>query len=336
MNIKSQLTILTLPIPEGPLGTRSRVWLATRALNYSLRGLKLPLYGGHFAVTRSIIEGSQKANLPTNYNPSNISDVAKKVHVLSGVLPLRQMISWKRKGIIDQLSCGPNIVLRSNEHNSIIASQEVDAVVNHCDWACEFWAHDHPKLLQYCLYWGAGVDHEYWKPPRYSRRDRILILDKRDSNQDPSRIFQYVDHLKACGWPVDIITRTINSGYTHIHYRSLLHRAALLVGFTVGSESQGIAWAEAWASDVPTLILQQTRNSIQGISFRCSTAPFLSSETGMFFNDFSDFKSKFSYWSSRSYAFSPRRWVLSNMTDELASRDLYCKLQKLNFPKKSS
>lgn len=322
------LTILTLPIPDGPDAMRNRLWLAARRANYWRKRQVPPVYGGHFAVTRSIVEGVAKAGLPVNYNPIMMRDVSERVHVF-GVQNLKQMINWKRKGIIKQLTCGPNVVVRSADRNSILASPEIDAVFNHCDWACEFWALDHPELRNRCLRWAAGVDTNFWKPLDDSVRNRILVFDKRREDDDPERVNRYIKYLQNLGWPVDVLTRSGQQGYTLEQYRSLLQRAALMVGFTLGSESQGIAWAEAWATNVPTLILQQTKNSYQGLHYRCNTAPFLTPHTGLFFDNFDNFQQQFEIWQCGHHIFQPREWVLAKMSDEYCAIDMYDKVMNL-------
>lgn len=330
MRNKPELTILTIPIPDGPGALRQRLWLAARKMNYWPRGRRPPHYAGHYAVTRSLVEGMARTGLPVNYNPRRMNEVAERVHVVSGVRNLAQMIQWKRKAIVKQLTCGPNVVVRSSDRDSILASPEIDAVVNHVDWGCEFWALDHPELRDRCLCWSAGVDADFWKPDHEGPRDRILVFDKRRKDQDPKRVNPFVAHLQSIGWPVDVLTRCGRQSYTLGEFRSLLHRAALMVGFTVGSESQGIAWAEAWAANVPTLILQQTENYYQGLRFRCNTAPFLTPVTGAYFNDFDDFKHQFELWRSGQHDFRPREWVLAHMSDEVCARDLHDKLMNLS------
>ncbi|XGB39809.1 MAG: hypothetical protein LVT47_02640 [Cyanobacteria bacterium LVE1205-1] len=324
-----EITILTLPVPDGPGGLQQQLWLTGRHLNYWRRGHSPPRYSGHYAVTRSITEGLARTKLPVNYNPLRTDEVAERVHVLASVQALRQMVRWKQKGIIRQLTCGPNIAVRSSDCNSILASLEIDAVVNHVEWACDFWAMDHPELRSRCLCWSAGVDVAFWKPIDNSQRSHILVFDKRREDQDPERVKPYITYLKESGWPVDILTRCGRQGYTSEEYRFLLHRAAMMVGFTVGSESQGIAWAEAWAADVPTLILQQTENVYQELRYRCNTAPFLTPSTGVFFDDFYDFQHQFEQWQQGRYAFHPRQWVLEHMSDEVCACNLYEKLINL-------
>ena len=92
------------------------------------------------------------------------------------------------------------------------------------------------------------------------------------------------------------------------------------------SESQGIAWAEAWSADVPTLIWKNDANVYRGRRFNCSTAPYLRPENGLFFNDLEDFKRQFAYWGAHREEFTPRDWTLKNMSDEVCASILYKKV----------
>lgn len=323
--MKNSLTVLTDPLPYG----RYFIIVILKLIYYKIKFLlkkndtQFNYYGGHFAVTRSVIEGFIKLGVKFNYNPKKIEDIAEVVHVLSGVRTLRQMINFKRRGYIKKLYAGPNIVTISTEANSILTSPEIDGVINHCEFACAIWAFDHPELYHRCFIWPAGVDVDFWKPDDYKRGNSILIFDKRIVSQDPRRTEPYINYLMNLGWHVNIIRRYSNNGYTKNEYLELLQNSCLMVGFTVGSESQGIAWAEAWACNVPTLILKNSNNCFNGRQFPCSTAPYLGSKTGLFFDDIDDFKIQFNQFISNPSQFSPRDWVLSNMSDVVSAKLLY-------------
>lgn len=264
--IKPNLTILTDPVPDGRefFGEHARRF--ARRIKYVLQERPYsshPKYRGHFAVTRSLVEGLKKIGASFNYNPSIFGEVADTVHVVSGVSALRQMIRLKQQGRIKKLFVGPNIVVFSTEANSILASPEIDGVINHCDFACEFWAVDHPQLLDRCFRWPAGVDTHYWHPDPVVKRESILIFDKQ--NKGPVRpVAPYADYLRNLGWDVNVIEY---GNFTHIEYLKMLQKSCLMLGFST-SESQGIAWAEAWSTDVPTLIWKNFPPSIKGAATR--------------------------------------------------------------------
>ena len=109
---------------------------------------------------------------------------------------------------------------------------------------------------------------------------------------------------------------------THIHlrlYRQLLNNSSLLVGFTVGSESQGLAWSESWSCNVPTFVQRQTSFWSENLGISSSTAPALTPSTGLFFDDLSDFSVNFTAWVHRELVFNSREWTLTNMDTSVSA-----------------
>ena len=335
MKLKKPLvTIITDPVPDGVDYINEyffRLLRATRNffLKRNLYGTSLK-YRGHYAVTRSIVEGLKKNGASFNYNPKKFSELADVVHVVSGARALRQMLGIKKKGKIKKLYAGPNIAVFSTDYDSLLAAPEIDGLVNHCEDACKLWATDHEFLFNKCFIWPAGVDTDFWRPNDSLIRNTVLVFDKRTSSDDANRTTPFLNYLRSKNYTVEIIIRSPVQGYSQSYYLSLLRRSCLLIGFTVGSESQGIAWAEAWSCNVPTLILQNRTSIYKGRRFECTTAPYLNDENGLFFDDFDDFKLKFYYWENNKYQFQPRDWVLKNMSDEVSAKRLFDELIKNN------
>ena len=277
-------------------------------------------YRGHPAVTRSLVEGLQKIHVDANYNPRSFGRIGETVLVLSGIPALKQAIQLKRKGYIKKLLAGPNMVEFPSDYDGLAASPELDFYVINCEWTKDLYEKDSPALAGRCVIWPAGVDTEYWKPDPAQLRDTILIYEKQRKGP-VGPVEPYQQWLEQQGYKVQIIKC---GEYTLAEFLHALQRAQLMVGFVI-DESQGIAWAEAWSADVPTLIWRNTRNSIRGRSYECSTAPFLTDDNGMFFDDLEHFKRVFSKWSATQSAFRPRQWVLKNMSDEVCAR-LLCEL----------
>lgn len=282
-----------------------------------------PKYRGHFAVTRSAVEGLQSIGASFNYNPKYPWQLADTVIVLAGVRTLRQAIRLKKQQFIKQLYAGPNVVTYSSDYDFIAGNPEIIKYIVNSNWTLKLYVADCPSLNDRIFAWPAGVDTKYWQPDSTIQRDRILIFDKRLVDDDPERTKPYADYLRGLGWRVDVLSRCGTHGYTQVQYRLLLQQSCLMLGFTVGSESQGIAWAEAWSCDVPTLILRNTSKTHQGRTYNCSTAPFLNEATGLFFDDLNDFKQQFEYLQNHRKQFTPRNWVMKNMSDEVSARILY-------------
>lgn len=326
MTSAPRLTLLTDPVPTG-------VYLATEAIKRCGRGLReavLPQpsfmrspYRGHFAVTRSLVEGLRSLRAPFNYNPSKLNDVAETVLVLSGVSALRQALDWKRRGLIRRLLAGPNVVDFPTDHGALICAPEVDLCVTPSPMTKDVYLADAPGLAGRCESWPAGVDAAFWSPLAGSGRGTVVIYDK--PTQGPiASAGPYETWLREEGWGTE---RIVYGRYSRESYLGALRRAALLVGFTA-AESQGLAWAEAWSVDVPTLLWRKDRHAFAHprkglLAARTSPAPYLTPSTGALFSDLEGFKALFRSWRAGTSVFSPRAWVLSNMTDEVCAMRLW-------------
>jgi len=321
---KAALTILTDPMPVEREYFPETARRVARRLKYAVQERTYtshPQYRGHFAVTRSLVQGLEKIGADFNYNPQRLSQLADTVMVLAGMRTLRQTIRLKQQGYIRRLFAGPNIVVFSSDYNSILASPEVDAAITPCDWVIDLYLEDNPSLGGRIFSWPAGVDTEFWVPNPQVKRDRIMIFEKQ--NKGPvGPVEPYAEYLRRLGVKVEILRY---GNFRHQQYRELLQQSYLMLGF-VTDESQGIAWAEAWAADVPTLLWRNTSNIYKGRHYNCSTAPYLCDQNGLYFDNLEHFKQQFAYWQSHCSQFAPRDWVLMNMSDEVCARQLYKKV----------
>jgi hypothetical protein len=235
--------------------------------------------------------------------------MSEVVFVLSGVKTLRQAIELKKKGVLKKIVAGPNIVVFSSDHNSILASKEIDLVIVPSQWVADCYIEDNPSIIDKISIWPAGVDTNFWSPICNNPKNKIIIYDKLFDDNNLSS--QYADYLKSEGFSVIYLKY---GEFTHIKYRDLLRDSDLMIGFS-RSESQGIAWSEAWSVNIPTFILYSGKNFYGGRLFNCSSAPYLSDKTGKFFYDFDNFKLIINQWKSGGLSFSPRHWVCENMSD---------------------
>lgn len=313
-------TILTDPLPYGKFFLSEIIRIIYRIFRDFLARPKYNYgkYRGHFAVTRSLIEGLKKNNLSFNYNPICLSQVSDYVVVLAGIRTLKLAIELKRKGFVKKIFAGPNIMIFASDCDFLLASKEIDFVITPSQEISDLYLLDIPSLKNRIFVWPAGVNTEYWKPSNNLNRNKILIFEKQ--NKGPvGPIEPYFFYLKSKGYLVEVLKY---GEFTHSQFLSLLQQSCLLVGF-VTDESQGIAWAEAWSSNVPTLIWKNSQNKLNGRIYNCSTAPYLNKFNGLFFNNLEHFKIQFSYWEENQSLFTPREWVLNNLSDEVCSEHLF-------------
>ena len=316
----NRLTLLTDPIPSGAFGERLRSM--ARVVREQVRprpAFTKSVYRGHFAVTRSLVEGLGKIGVPAAYNPRTDADLGRVVGVLSSARALRQAIEWKRAGRIERLLAGPNLVNFPGDHDGVVAAPEVDVCVTPSPLVRAMYEEECPSLVGRCAVWPAGVDTEYWRPGP-GRRTGVLVYEK-PTRWPLESSARYAAALRQRGHDVT----TIRYGhYLPDDYRRLLQKASLMVGFA-STESQGIAWAEAWAAGVPTLIWRRDSVSFEHPRhgtrvYPTSTAPYLTPHTGAFFTDLPSFAAAVDRWESGAAAYDPRTWVLANMSDEACAR----------------
>lgn len=314
------LTILTDPIPFGRYMVSEILKKIYRYFRNIIIGIpkgQHSFYRGHFAVTRSLLQGLDNCKYEYVYNPNSIHHLTDTVLVLSGVKTLEQAVQLKEQGVIKKLLAGPNIIIFSSDHNSLIANRWIDAVITPAEIINELYVLDNPTLKGRILSWPAGVNTNYWKPDDNKRKNQILIYEKQVKGP-VGPISPYVDYLQNSGYDVRVIQY---GSYSLVEYLSELQKSILMIGF-VTDESQGIAWAEAWSSDVPTFIWNNHTNVYRGRSYLCSTAPYLTDDNGIFFDNFNDFQIKFNQWEKGHFKFQPRKWCLENMSDEVCAQKL--------------
>jgi hypothetical protein len=307
---------MTDPIPRKIDWLKACFWRLVR-FNF-LKPVKL---GGHFAVTRSLLSGLKKIGYRFNYNPKFYVQISDTVAVLSSLEALRQAINLKRSGRIKRLIAGPNLVVMPSDANDLITAPEIDLYLVNSNWTQKCYLEDAPSLKGRCEIWPAGVDEMYWIPKKLNsgkQNKKILFYQKTSLNELFSDCLKYV---QSKGYEVGVIEY---GHYDRPEFLDALCNSELSVFFSQ-HESQGLALAEAWSVNVPTLVFNpQIAILYPGTEKEkrvvASSAPYLSSATGLNFSDYTGFVRAFHCWEKDKDNFSPRSWVLEHMTDEVCTR----------------
>jgi len=315
------ITVLTRPLLP---------W-KVREVRYSLinllhrrRGLppkRIPVYGGHTAVTRSICQGFANLGIEFNHDPRCVAEVKPTLVCVCDPRSLIQAIQWKRQGRIKRLYAGYTLLGTPLERNRLAMSQELDGYLCFSEWHRMSFDLQCPGFGAKALISPVGVDENHWTPDPASRRPKHLLFYKKRA---PHGLYQRcLLRARELGWQVEEI---VYGSYSLTDYLASLRRSALLVNW-VDHETQGISLAEAWSADVPTLawnpgfVFQVV--SGKGCVFECSSAPYLTDATGRFFRDLDGLMALLADCAAGKLRFSPRQWVLDNMTDTICARRLY-------------
>lgn len=296
-------------------------------------------YGGHKAVTRSLVEGLEKIGFTDfNYGPEDENEIADQVHVLAGVNTLQYALELKKKGKIKTLTAGPIIVVFPYEHDAIITNPEIDKYLTPSDWNRRLFIEMAPSIKDRIFSWPAGVDTEYFKPDEgIARNNTVVVYHKFESDQFRYRV---CCELRKRGFsPVvfkygggsESFYRSNGSSqkierYDMDEFKTALKRACFAVVIS-DTESQGIALAEMWSMDVPTICFDphyymwEWEGRLIERDGDVSSCPYLSEQTGMRFSSFEELGHILDVLSVDNKRFSPRKWVLANMSDEECAKN---------------
>lgn len=317
---KEKLTILTDPLESQFDYYTEKIKALLRPLLRKLDGKK-PLgerqYGGHHAVTRSLVEGLKQAGIPFVYNPGTIDQCTGKVVVLAGLSTLRQALELKRSGKIRWLAAGPNLVIMPSDCPEVIGSKLIDKLIVNSQWIKDAYCRQMPQLLKSTVIWPAGADTDYWNPRMEVKKSNLLLFYYKNTDRKTSDLCKTIAEQK--GFMVNEIRY---GAYTPLQFKQQLNKSKLLIYFGQ-QESQGIALLESWAMNVPTLVwngaacLFSERRTAE-----TSAAPYLSPETGMFFSHPAEFEKCLDRVRTDPDIFRAREWVLQNMTDRLSALNL--------------
>ncbi|MES2762092.1 MAG: hypothetical protein V4677_07795 [Bacteroidota bacterium] len=273
-------------------------------------------YTGHYAVTRSLCEGLKQIGMNYNYNPPNSSSVNEHVIVLSDVDTLKIAIDLKVQGKIKQLLAGPNLMVRSNEYDQILAHPGIDKIVVPSEWVKIAYIEDLPVIKDKIIIWPCGVDAELFQPKEANRLRNILVYWK----TGPEDLLMQIEKVLK---EQQINYVVLKYGhYTQTEYIDKLKATSMAI-FCSTSESQGIALQEAWSMNVPTFVWQPQELTIKGKKFnQFSSAPYLNEKTGSFFKTIDELKTLLIRDKNNEFNFTPRAVVLEHFTDKVCAKAL--------------
>jgi len=316
------LTVLTTPV----LSEARRAYIQLRGIGRRLlkpgtSGKSGSRYPGHYAVTRSVVEGLQQIGADFNFNPVSRSQLARIVYAPANEA-LRQAATLKQRGAIDFLVAGPVNAFFADECDGIMQRSEIDLAIVASEWMIDFYC-DSPGLARKSRAVPCGVDVEFWKPTDI-RKERAAVVYWKSGDEG------FCEHVEAIVRrsglePLRVRSRHGEHGiFRPEQLRAQLDRAVLSV-FLSTFESQGIALAEAWSMNVPTVVWDpQGDAEWRGRRFTsASSAPYLTPATGVASRDVTGLENAIAQALATLDTFHPREWVLENMTDAICSRKLY-------------
>ena len=317
------LTVLTAPVPTTARrlyrGARRR---ARRLITPGAPSPSVSAYPGHYALVRSVVEGLRAIGADFNFNPDRLSEVARVVYAPANEA-LLQAAALKRRGRIDYLVAGPVNALFADDADGILLMPEIGRVIVAHEWVLEFFR-EAPALRAKSRPCPCGVDAELWKPSGGTGRKDIALVYWKSGDE---AFCQHVERVvRACGLEPRRVRALPgeHAMFSGTEYRQLLDQSAIGV-FLSTFETQGLALAEAWSMDVPTVVWDpRAQAAWRGRSFQArSSAPYLTEETGRLWRTIDELEPVLRGALAQRSAFHPRAWVLANMTDAICAAALF-------------
>ena len=278
-------------------------------------------YPGHFSLVRSVVEGLHAIGADFNFNPGRLADLAHVVYAPANEA-LRQAAALKRQGRIDYLVAGPVNALFVDECDGILQMPEIDRIIVPHEWALEFYR-DAPALKAKSRVCPCGIDTDLWKPSVDATEKRLAVVYWKGG--DETFCEQVEQIVRRCGLEPRRL-RSLHGEHAMFDpgdYRRLLDRSTIGV-FLSTFETQGLALAEAWSMDVPTVVWDpQGTAQWRGRSFESrSSAPYLTPATGRRWRTIEEFEPALRGALADRAGFRPRGWMLANMTDAICAAAL--------------
>jgi glycosyltransferase involved in cell wall biosynthesis len=181
-----------------------------------------------------------------------------------------------------------------------------------------------------CVRWYAGIDTDKWADTSSHAKDiNFLVYDKIRWNHERLSVEllkPILDVLARRGLRTEAIRY---KHHDHKTYRRLLERSRGMI-FVCEHETQGLAYQEALASNVPVLAwdngywLDPLWKQVSNTMIPASSVPFFSAECGDRFVDFAGFEPALGRFLNRMPLFQPRQYVLESLSMQRSS-EIYSK-----------
>lgn len=288
---------------------------------------------GQTKVFRNLIKGLSKINYPYVLNKEH--EACDKLWIYNDWKAVRYIKNINTTKI--KIIFGPDISifniykkgLKNNYLKNCLALQP-------SKWAKNY-------LLQfgfnYCSvdYWPVGIDTEEFKPID-NRKDLVLIYFKQRHKYE-------LLLLEKCLRKLNIKYKVLGYGngrnYTEDEYKDMLSRSKYMI-WLGRQESQGIAMGEALSMNVPILVWEvccaghwdlsgrdsETFSDEEIVFEEATSGTYFDETCGIIFKNVDEIEKSVMYMEKNLNTFSPRLYVLNNLSLEKQARDFLALFDK--------
>jgi hypothetical protein len=232
---------------------------------------------------------------------------------LCGYLGILQ--TWK---LSNPAVLGPGLYDHPKQAPELLHGRNFRSYIVFCEWMRHMFAGSWNSEQLYL--WFGGIDLDDWTDTKQSPKDiDFLVYDKIRWNRDrlvPNLREPILAELTRCGYSFEILRY---GQYQHPTYKALLQRSRALL-FLCEHETQGMAYQEALASNVPVLAWDQetwldpNRPQWEASPVPASSVPYFSPACGERFREVADFPATLARFMERRETYAPRAWVEEHLS----------------------
>jgi glycosyltransferase involved in cell wall biosynthesis len=303
-----------------------------RIIRRFVRGPRQP--GGMERYFLNLVEGLRRAGIPHRQNPfAHARRQFKEVVGIIGKSHLLRTRPWRNPIVF-----GPAVFSHPLSDLAVFRERPIKKVLVSCEWLKRMYAQTIDVPVEV---WPAGVDTYTWRPRPEAPKDiDVLVYDKvrwRREKYEPELIQPILANLTRRG----LRHQTIRYGsYREEEFHALLARCRSMI-FLVEHETQGFAYLQALACDVPILGWDRGgfwedpefyphRVRFEGVS----SLPYWDDRCGVKFAAIEEFTTsldRFVDGLARG-AFRPRDYVTQNLSLEDCARAYVRQIETLTPP----
>lgn len=266
----------------------------------------------------NLCKAFDELNLPYSKNlPFNKIRIDDKIIVLG--LGKKSLQYYNKS---NKLIAGIGLMNHPSEWPSLFSDYPIEKYLQHSTWTANIYNRWYGQGS--CEIWQAGIDTEFWKPDKNKITEHVLIYEKFLWNKEENRVTLLHPILKTLETN-HVKYKIITYGsYQLKEYKQLLNKSFGMI-FLCEHESQGLAYQEAMAMNVPILAWDQgfwlDPNRFkwgETEPIPATSVPYFDENCGIKFKDLASFMEVFQIFhqNANDNKFKPRQYVLENLTLE--------------------
>lgn len=216
---------------------------------------------------------------------------------------------------------GIGLMTHPSQWSDLCQQYPVIKYLQHSEWANEVYK---PYFGDRCEIWAVGIDTDKWQPtPQLEKSTDFLIYNKIRWNRQTKAV-EMLDPIYKELEKRGLSYKELRYGsYQPGEYQEALSRCRAMI-FLCEHESQGIAYQECLASNVPILAwdngkcLDPNRFTWGQPDIPATSVPYWDDRCGVKFADIDEFPDKLAQFMDllASDKFAPRDYILENLTLE--------------------